>query len=154
MYTYAVHVHICIHCCYCVCTLVTSWSKGQIHCAHNFIIPLLSVCVEAQVNGGCADEQEDQEDQGRPEPVKPAEPAIVEEHMTCVTGVNEMLVRCFLGCRCTVPYNDIVPFGLSRPQGILEDSLQKYGSLIPIHVDDVVERLQEIFHENFSQPHR
>ncbi|XP_075896619.1 sentrin-specific protease 3b [Nelusetta ayraudi] len=81
---------------------------------------------EAQVNGGCADEQEDeedQEDQGRPEPVKPAEPAIVEEHMTCVTG-------------------------------ILEDSLQKYGSLIPIHVDDVVERLQEIFHENFSQPHR
>lgn len=141
-----------------LCKLVTFWSKGQIHCAHNSIIPFPSVCVEAQVNGGCADEQEDQEDQevqGRPEPVKPVEPAIVEEHMTCVTGVNEMFVRCFLGCCCcTVPYNDNVTFDLSRPQGILEDSLQKYGSLIPIHVDDVVERLQEIFHENFSQPHR
>lgn len=47
-----------------------------------------------------------------------------------------------------------VPFDLRRPQGILEESLQKYGSLIPVHVDDVVERLQEIFQENFSQPHR
>ncbi|XP_061525534.1 sentrin-specific protease 3-like isoform X2 [Phycodurus eques] len=38
--------------------------------------------------------------------------------------------------------------------GILEESLQKYGSLIPIHVEDIVERLQDIFRENFSQPHR
>ncbi|XP_037118063.1 sentrin-specific protease 3b [Syngnathus acus] len=38
--------------------------------------------------------------------------------------------------------------------GILEESLQKYGSLIPIHVDDIVERLQDIFSENFAQPHR
>ncbi|KAM6909470.1 sentrin-specific protease 3b [Xenentodon cancila] len=36
----------------------------------------------------------------------------------------------------------------------LEESLQQYGSLIPIHVDDVVEKLQHIFQENFSQPHR
>ncbi|XP_061566673.1 sentrin-specific protease 3b [Cololabis saira] len=36
----------------------------------------------------------------------------------------------------------------------LEESLQQYGSLIPIHVDDVVEKLQDIFKENFSQPHR
>jgi len=38
--------------------------------------------------------------------------------------------------------------------GILEESLQQYGSLIPIHVDDVIEKLQEIFGESFSQPHR
>lgn len=38
--------------------------------------------------------------------------------------------------------------------GILEESLQQYGSLIPIHVDDVVEKLQDIFRESFSQPHR
>ncbi|XP_038587454.1 sentrin-specific protease 3b [Micropterus salmoides] len=38
--------------------------------------------------------------------------------------------------------------------GILEESLQHYGSLIPIHVDDIVEKLQDIFNESFSQPHR
>uniref|UniRef100_A0A672GTA3 Sentrin-specific protease 5-like n=1 Tax=Salarias fasciatus TaxID=181472 RepID=A0A672GTA3_SALFA len=38
--------------------------------------------------------------------------------------------------------------------GILEESLQQYGSLIPVHVDDIVERLQDMFSENFSQPHR
>uniref|UniRef100_A0A8C7CRZ1 SUMO specific peptidase 3b n=1 Tax=Oncorhynchus kisutch TaxID=8019 RepID=A0A8C7CRZ1_ONCKI len=39
-------------------------------------------------------------------------------------------------------------------RGILDESLQKYGSLIPIHADDVVEKLQDIFNDNFSQPHR
>ncbi|CAL8327014.1 unnamed protein product [Lota lota] len=43
---------------------------------------------------------------------------------------------------------------MSCVTGILEESLQQYGSLIPIHVDDVVEKLQEIFGESFSQPHR
>ncbi|XP_012707064.2 sentrin-specific protease 3b [Fundulus heteroclitus] len=38
--------------------------------------------------------------------------------------------------------------------GILEESLHQYGSLIPIHVDDVVGKLQDVFHDNFSQPHR
>lgn len=38
--------------------------------------------------------------------------------------------------------------------GILDESLQQYGSLIPVHVDDIVEKLQDIFQENFSQPHR
>lgn len=38
--------------------------------------------------------------------------------------------------------------------GILEESLQQYGSLIPVHVDDVVGKLQDVFHESFSQPHR
>ncbi|XP_017282569.1 sentrin-specific protease 3-like isoform X2 [Kryptolebias marmoratus] len=38
--------------------------------------------------------------------------------------------------------------------GILEESLHQYGSLIPIHVDDIVEKLQEIFNEKFSHPHR
>nr|XP_023653345.1 sentrin-specific protease 3-like [Paramormyrops kingsleyae]XP_023653347.1 sentrin-specific protease 3-like [Paramormyrops kingsleyae] len=39
-------------------------------------------------------------------------------------------------------------------QGILDESLQQYGSLIPIHVDEVVEKLEDIFSESFSQPHR
>ncbi|KAG9274244.1 sentrin-specific protease 3 [Astyanax mexicanus] len=43
---------------------------------------------------------------------------------------------------------------VSCVQGILDESLHKYGSLIPIHSDDIVEQLQEIFNENFSQPHR
>ncbi|CAL8241733.1 unnamed protein product [Merluccius merluccius] len=43
---------------------------------------------------------------------------------------------------------------MSCVTGILDESLQQYGSLIPIHVDDVVEKLQEIFGESFSQPHR
>ncbi|KAM9424927.1 sentrin-specific protease 3b isoform 2-T3 [Pholidichthys leucotaenia] len=37
---------------------------------------------------------------------------------------------------------------------VLEESLQQYGSLIPVHVDDVVQKLEEMFGENFSQPHR
>ncbi|XP_061090965.1 sentrin-specific protease 3b isoform X2 [Conger conger] len=43
---------------------------------------------------------------------------------------------------------------LTCVQGILDESLQQYGSLIPIHVDEVVEKLQDIFSESFSQPHR
>ncbi|XP_068164724.1 sentrin-specific protease 3-like isoform X2 [Antennarius striatus] len=38
--------------------------------------------------------------------------------------------------------------------GILEQTLQQYGSLIPIYVDDIVEKLQDIFSQSFSQPHR
>lgn len=44
--------------------------------------------------------------------------------------------------------------GCHLSRGILEESLRQYGSLIPIHVDDVVEKLQDIFNENFSHPHR
>lgn len=43
---------------------------------------------------------------------------------------------------------------ISCVSGILEESLQKYGSLIPVHVDDIMEKLQDMFSENFSQPHR
>ncbi|XP_041738632.1 sentrin-specific protease 3 [Coregonus clupeaformis] len=43
---------------------------------------------------------------------------------------------------------------MSCVHGILDESLQKYGSLIPIHADDVVEKLKDIFNDNFSQPHR
>lgn len=43
---------------------------------------------------------------------------------------------------------------MSCVTGILEESLQQYGSLIPVHVDDIVEKLQDIFSESFSQPHR
>lgn len=42
----------------------------------------------------------------------------------------------------------------SSSLGILEEFLQQYGSLIPIHVDEVVEKLQDIFIESFSSPHR
>ncbi|XP_051981280.1 sentrin-specific protease 3-like [Xyrauchen texanus] len=43
---------------------------------------------------------------------------------------------------------------ISCVQGILDEFLQQYGSLIPIHVDEVVEQLQDIFNESFSSPHR
>ncbi|XP_065106516.1 sentrin-specific protease 3a [Paramisgurnus dabryanus] len=43
---------------------------------------------------------------------------------------------------------------ISCVQGFLEEFLQQYGSLIPIHVDEVVEKLQDIFNESFSSPHR
>nr|XP_020450608.1 sentrin-specific protease 1-like [Monopterus albus]XP_020450609.1 sentrin-specific protease 1-like [Monopterus albus] len=43
---------------------------------------------------------------------------------------------------------------MSCVTGILEESLQQYGSLIPVHVDDIVDKLQDIFNENFFQPHR
>uniref|UniRef100_A0A671QR18 Uncharacterized LOC107704250 n=1 Tax=Sinocyclocheilus anshuiensis TaxID=1608454 RepID=A0A671QR18_9TELE len=42
----------------------------------------------------------------------------------------------------------------SYVQGLLDEYLQKYGSLIPVHSDDVVEELKGIFNEDFSQPHR
>ncbi|KAI2662733.1 Sentrin-specific protease 3 [Labeo rohita] len=42
----------------------------------------------------------------------------------------------------------------SYVQGLLDEYLQKYGSLIPVHSDDIVEELQGIFSEDFSQPHR
>ncbi|XP_026173944.1 sentrin-specific protease 3b [Mastacembelus armatus] len=43
---------------------------------------------------------------------------------------------------------------ISCVTGLLEEFLQQYGSMIPIHVYDVVEKLQDTFSENFSQPHR
>ncbi|XP_055012571.1 sentrin-specific protease 3-like [Boleophthalmus pectinirostris] len=54
---------------------------------------------------------------------RPVQPALTEEHVSCVTG-------------------------------FLEEALQQYGSLIPVHVDDVTEKLQSVFSESFSQPHR
>uniref|UniRef100_A0AAY4EGS6 Ubiquitin-like protease family profile domain-containing protein n=1 Tax=Denticeps clupeoides TaxID=299321 RepID=A0AAY4EGS6_9TELE len=47
-----------------------------------------------------------------------------------------------------------ITYGHSGPTGILDDYLQQYGSLIPIHVDEVVEKLQDVFQENFSDPQR
>lgn len=38
--------------------------------------------------------------------------------------------------------------------GLIEHDLRKYGSLIPVHADDIVEQLQSIFNEDFSQTHR
>lgn len=38
--------------------------------------------------------------------------------------------------------------------GLIEDDLRKYGSLIPVHADDIAEQLQSIFNEDFSQTHR
>ncbi|XP_052418265.1 sentrin-specific protease 3b isoform X1 [Carassius gibelio] len=42
----------------------------------------------------------------------------------------------------------------SYVQALLDEYLQKYGSLIPVHSDDIVEELKGIFNEDFSQPHR
>lgn len=42
---------------------------------------------EKQINGSSLDKQEDR---GRREVVKPVEPAVTEEHMSCVTGMTEM----------------------------------------------------------------
>uniref|UniRef100_A0A665WR66 Sentrin-specific protease 1-like n=1 Tax=Echeneis naucrates TaxID=173247 RepID=A0A665WR66_ECHNA len=53
---------------------------------------------------------------------------------------------------CCDKYDDNVLWHLCS--GILEESLQQYGSLIPIHVDDIMEKLQDIFSESFSLPHR
>lgn len=38
--------------------------------------------------------------------------------------------------------------------GLLDEYLRKYGSLIPVQTDDIVEELQGIFNEDFSQTHR
>ncbi|XP_028847497.1 sentrin-specific protease 3b [Denticeps clupeoides] len=38
--------------------------------------------------------------------------------------------------------------------GFLDEFLQRYGSLIPVHLDDVVEKLMDIFKEDFSQHHQ
>ncbi|XP_022519425.2 sentrin-specific protease 3a [Astyanax mexicanus] len=52
------------------------------------------------------------------------------------------------------PQNQLSSEHISCVQGILDEFLQQYGSLIPIHVDEVVERLQGVFSESFSSPHR
>ncbi|XP_034020908.1 sentrin-specific protease 3b [Thalassophryne amazonica] len=43
---------------------------------------------------------------------------------------------------------------MSSVTGILEECVQQYGSLIPIHIDDIIEKLQDIYDESFSQPRR
>ncbi|KAK3527581.1 hypothetical protein QTP86_026904, partial [Hemibagrus guttatus] len=43
---------------------------------------------------------------------------------------------------------------ISCVQRLLDEFLQQYGSLIPIHVDEVVDKLQTMFNESFSHPHR
>ncbi|KAJ8384389.1 hypothetical protein AAFF_G00205220 [Aldrovandia affinis] len=53
-----------------------------------------------------------------------------------------------------LPQNTLNEEHITCIQGILEEFLQQYGSLIPIHTDEVVEKLQDIFSESFSQPYR
>ncbi|KAM9441308.1 sentrin-specific protease 3a isoform 2-T2 [Clarias gariepinus] len=43
---------------------------------------------------------------------------------------------------------------ISCIQALLDEFLQQYGSLIPVHVDQVVNKLQATFNESFSHPHR
>lgn len=45
-------------------------------------------------------------------------------------------------------------FLLSSLPDILDEFLQTYGSLIPISVDEVVEKLEDIFQQEFSTPQR
>ena len=40
------------------------------------------------------------------------------------------------------------------PAGILDEFLQSYGSLIPVSADEVVEKLEDIFQQEFSTPQR
>lgn len=40
------------------------------------------------------------------------------------------------------------------PAGILDEFLQAYGSLIPVSADEVVEKLEDIFQQEFSTPQR
>lgn len=68
----------------------------------------------------------------------------------CVSAGH--VVWCYLYYTCV--WRSPHSCGCHLSRGILEESLRQYGSLIPIHVDDVVEKLQDIFNENFSHPHR
>ncbi|XP_035291076.1 sentrin-specific protease 3a [Anguilla anguilla] len=52
------------------------------------------------------------------------------------------------------PHNTLSDEHITYIQGILEEFLQQYGSLIPIHTDEVVEKLEDVFNESFSQPNR
>ncbi|XP_069776176.1 uncharacterized protein [Narcine bancroftii] len=38
--------------------------------------------------------------------------------------------------------------------GLLDEYIQAYGSLIPLHTDEVIEKLQDVFEEDFATPHR
>ncbi|XP_072349348.1 uncharacterized protein [Scyliorhinus torazame] len=38
--------------------------------------------------------------------------------------------------------------------GLLDEYIQTYGSLIPLSTDEVIEKLQDVFEEDFSTPHR
>ncbi|XP_078284281.1 uncharacterized protein LOC144609653 [Rhinoraja longicauda] len=38
--------------------------------------------------------------------------------------------------------------------GLLDEYIQAYGSLIPLNTDEVVEKLQDVFEEDFATPHR
>uniref|UniRef100_UPI00398EB191 uncharacterized protein n=1 Tax=Pristiophorus japonicus TaxID=55135 RepID=UPI00398EB191 len=38
--------------------------------------------------------------------------------------------------------------------GLLDEYIQTYGSLIPLNTDEVIEKLQDVFEEDFSTPHR
>uniref|UniRef100_A0A8D3C6C2 SUMO specific peptidase 3b n=1 Tax=Scophthalmus maximus TaxID=52904 RepID=A0A8D3C6C2_SCOMX len=68
------------------------------------------------------------------------------------TGHNQQPDQLYAKMCCTAIPVWLISSVLSP--GILEESLQQYGSLIPIHVDDIVDKLQDIFSESFSQPHR
>lgn len=46
------------------------------------------------------------------------------------------------------------PAPLPCPTGILDEFLQAYGSLIPVSSDEVVEKLEDIFQQEFSTPQR
>ncbi|XP_051900743.1 uncharacterized protein LOC127586667 [Pristis pectinata] len=38
--------------------------------------------------------------------------------------------------------------------GLLDEYIQAYGSLIPLNTDEVIEKLQDVFEEDFGTPHR
>ncbi|XP_048040056.1 sentrin-specific protease 3b [Megalobrama amblycephala] len=72
---------------------------------------------------------------------------------SAVTGVREYLS---IPVKPTTQKMEMVLLEEHRAyvQGLLDEYLRKYGSLIPVHSDDIVEELQGVFNEDFSQPHR
>ncbi|XP_062844774.1 sentrin-specific protease 3a [Trichomycterus rosablanca] len=43
---------------------------------------------------------------------------------------------------------------ISCVHGMLDEVLQQYGSLIPVHVDEVLEKLHTVFNQDFTHPQR
>lgn len=76
-----------------------------------------------------------------------------EEHVTCVQSkALEDLVSFWPVPRSESkgPHLTLSYFYL----GILDEFLQTYGSLIPLSTDEVVEKLEDIFQQEFSTPSR
>ena len=76
-----------------------------------------------------------------------------EEHVTCVQSKEPSRISSFLLADCEIGIWSLT-FLSSLHSGILDEFLQTYGSLIPLSTDEVVEKLEDIFQQEFSAPSR